>query len=116
MTRKQLSDQVTITLKSKGRATFVELSYSENGSYQRVQLPESSFTGEKLGYDNKLDIISYINNTAQDNDESPVVEAQVVSDEEPFEVPSEELTELLEEIQQPKRRRRKTATKEQPPA
>ena len=109
MTRKQLSDQVTITLKTKGRATFVELSYSENGSYQRVQLPESSFTGEKLGYDDKLDVISYVNGTSQGNADSPVVEAQVQVDEEAFEIPTEELDQLLDEIKAPKRKRRKSA-------
>ena len=68
MTRKQLADQVTITLRSKGRATFLDLSYCENGAFQRVQLPESAFTGEKLGYEDKLDIISYVNTTSQDNE------------------------------------------------
>ena len=109
MTRKQLSDQVTITLKPKGRATFVDVSYVEDGAFHRVQLPEAAFTGEKLGYDDKLDIISFVNGTAQDNDQSPVVEAQVEVDEEPFEVPAEELDALLDEIKTPKRRRRKTA-------
>ena len=47
MSRQQLADQVTITLRSKGRATFVDLSYCENGQFHRVQLPESAFTGEK---------------------------------------------------------------------
>ena len=64
MTRKQLADQVTITLKPKSRATFVDVSYCENGAFQRVQRPESAFTGEKLGYDDKLDIISYVNGTS----------------------------------------------------
>ena len=109
MTRKQLSDQVTITLKAKGRATFVDVSYCENGAFHRVQLPDSAFTGEKLGYDDKLDIISYVNGSSQDNADSPVVEAQVQVEEEPFEVPTEELDQLLDEIQQPKRKRRKSA-------
>ena len=76
-------------------------------------MPESAFTGEKLGYDDKLDIISYVNGTAQDNEDSPVVEAQVVAPkvEEPFEVPAEEIDELLEEIRKPKRARRKSAAK-----
>ena len=106
MTSKQLADQVTITLKPKGRATFVDVSYCENGAFQRVQLPESAFTGDKLGYDDKLDIISYVNGTAQDNEQSPVVEAQVEVEEESFEVPSEEIDELLDEIRKPKRVRR----------
>ena len=114
MSRQQLADQVTITLRSKGRATFVDLSYCENGQFHRVQLPESAFTGEKLGYDERLDLISYVNGTSQDNEDSPVVEAQVQVEEEPFEVPAEEIDELLDEIRKPKRSRGKaSATKEQ---
>ncbi|ABB35166.1 hypothetical protein [Synechococcus sp. CC9605] len=114
MSRQQLADQVTITLRSKGRATFVDLSYCENGQFHRVQLPESAFTGEKLGYDERLNIISYVNGTSQDNEDSPFVEAQVQVEEESFEVPAEEIEELLDEIRKPKRSRRKaSATKEQ---
>ena len=81
-----------------------------------MQLPESAFTGEKLGYDDKLDIISYVNGTSQDNEQSPVVEAQVQVEEEPFEVPPEEIDELLEEIRKPKRARSKaTAAKTDTP-
>ena len=114
MSRQQLADQVTITLRSKGRATFVDLSYCDNGQFHRVQLPESAFTGEKLGYDERLDLISYVNGTSQDNEDNPVVEAQVQVEEEPFEVPAEEIDELLDEIRKPKRSRPKaSATKEQ---
>ena len=114
MSRQQLADQVTITLRSKGRATFVDLSYCENGQFHRVQLPDSAFTGEKLGYDERLDIISYVNGTSQDNEDNPVVEAQVQVEEEPFEVPAEEIDELLDEIRKPKRSSRKaSATTEQ---
>ena len=74
-----------------------------------MQLPEAAFTGEKLGYDDKLDAISYINGTAQDNEDSPVIEAQVETEEVPFEVPAEEIDELLDEIRKPKRVRRKTS-------
>ncbi|MDC3010986.1 hypothetical protein OAZ24_01985 [Synechococcus sp. AH-736-G21] len=114
MTRKQLADQVTITLRSKGRATFVDLFYCENGQFHRVTLSDSAFTGEKLRYDERLDFISFVNGTSQDNEGSPVVEAQVQVGDEPFEVPAEELDELLDEIRKPKRSRRKTsATTEQ---
>lgn len=109
MSRQQLADQVTITLRSKGRATFVDLSYCENGQFHRVQLPESAFTGEKLGYDERLDLISYVNGTSQDNEDNPVVEAQVQVEEETFEVPAEEIDELLDEIRKPKRSRRKAS-------
>ena len=100
---------MTITLRSKGRATFVDLSYCENEQFHRVQLPESAFTGEKLGYDERLDLISYVNGTSQDNEDNPVVEAQVQVEEEPFEVPAEEIDELLDEIRKPKRSRRKAS-------
>ena len=114
MTRQQLADQVTITLRSKGRATFVDVSYCENGEFHRVQLRDSAFTGEKLGYDERLDLISYVNGTSQDNEGSPVVEAQVQVEDESFEVPAEELDELIEAIRKPKRSHRKTsATTEQ---
>ena len=95
-------------MKPKGRATFVDVSYCQDGAFHRVELPDSAFTGEKLGYDQKLDIISYVNGTSQDNDNSPVVEAQVEVEEEPFEVQPAELDELLEEIKAPKRRRWKS--------
>ncbi len=113
MTRKQLADQVTITLRGKGRATFVDVSYFEDGAFHRVQLPESAFTGQKPGYDDKLDIISYVNSTSQDNDQSPVIEAQVQQEEdEPFEVSAEELDELLDAIRQPKKARPQAAASE----
>ena len=83
MTRKQLADQVTITLKPKGRATIVDVSYCEDGAFHRVQIPESAFTGEKLGYEDKLVLISYVNGTSQDNEKSPVVEAQVDVEDKP---------------------------------
>ena len=54
------------------------------------------------------DIISYVNGTSQDNDNSPVVEAQVEVEDEPFEFQPEELDKLLEEIKVPKRKRRKS--------
>lgn len=56
MARKQLA--VQLALKSKGRATFVDVSCCEDAAFQRVQLPESAFTGEKLGYDDTVDCIS----------------------------------------------------------
>ena len=74
-----------------------------------MQIPESEFTGEKLTYDICLDVISYVNGTSQDNEDSPVVEAQVSAEEEPFEVHVEELDELLEDIRTPTRKRRKSS-------
>ena len=87
----------------------MDVMYCEGDAFHRVQLPEAAFTGEKLGYDDKLDAISYINGTAQDNEDSLVIEAQVETEEVPFEVPAEEIDQLLEEIRKPKRVRRKTS-------
>ena len=106
------AEQVTITLTGKGRATFVGIAciQSDLSTFERVTIPKADL-GRKLGYDECLDVISYVNRTAQDLPESPKVAAQVEPEDVPFEVPEEELTQLIEEIQQPKRRRRKTAAK-----
>jgi len=109
MTRQQLSDQVMITLVPKGRATFVNVQFCENGSFHRVEIPKSEFGSGKMGYDDMLDAISHTNGTAQDNDDSPVIEAQVSTEDDAFEVPEEELDELIDEIKAtklPPRRRR----------
>ncbi|WP_115071089.1 hypothetical protein [Synechococcus sp. UW179B] len=108
MTRKQLSDQVTITLVPKGRATFVNVMYCEGGAFHRVEIPKSEFGSGKMGYDAMLDAISYTNGTAQDNDDSALIEAQVSTEEEPFD-PGEDLDELIDEIKStklPARRKR----------
>ena len=110
MTRQQLSDQVQITLKPKGRATFVQVEYCEQGAFHRVQIPESEFTGEKMSYDDCLDAISYVNGTSQDNEDSPVIKAQVTPDEDAFDVAPEELDKVLEDIRAPRQRRRKSAS------
>lgn len=116
MTKEQHAEQVTITLTGKGRATFVGISciQSDLSTFERVTIPKADL-GRKLGYDECLDVISYVNRTAQDLPESPKVAAQVEPEEVPFEVPEEELTQLIDEIQQPKRRRRKTAAKAEAP-
>ena len=63
----------------------------------------------KVGYGDMLDAISHTNGTAQDNDDSPVIEAQVSTEDVPFEVPDSELDELIDEIKAvklPSRRKR----------
>ena len=45
-----------------------------------------------------LDAISWANGTAQDNQDSPQVTEQMDQDEQPFEVPPEELDQLLDQI------------------
>ena len=51
-----------------------------------------------MGYDDMLDTISHTNGTSQNNEDSPVIEAQVSTEEDPFENPEEELVELIDEI------------------
>ena len=118
MTTQQHSEQVQITLSPKGRATFVSIScvQADLSSFERVTIPKADL-GRKLGYDEALDVITYVNRKAQENPESEQVKAQVKPDDVPFEVPEEELTQLIDEIQQPKRKRRKSAaTKAEAPA
>ena len=98
MTRKQLAEQIMITLVPKGRATFVNVQYCEGGSFHRVEIPKHEFGSGKYGYDTMLDCISWANNTAQDNKDSPLIEAQVSTENDAFEIPEGELDELLDEI------------------
>lgn len=109
MSRKQLADQITITLTSKGRCVFANVEYCDGGAFHRVDIPKEEFSRGKLGYDDILDCISWANNTAQSNEESGVIEANVTPDEPAFETAPEELDSLLEEIKQPTRRRRKSS-------
>ena len=98
LTRKQLGDQLTISLVPKGRATFVNVQYVEQGAFHRVEIPKEEFGKGKMGYDDMLDAISWANGTAQDNEDSPQVTEQVDQEEQPFEVPPEELDQLLDQI------------------
>ena len=105
MTKQQHAEQVQITLTPKGRATFVNVSCIQPDlcTFERVSIPKADL-GRKLGYDESLDVITYVNRQAQENPESETVAAQVDAEEVPFEVPPEELDNLLDEIQQPKKR------------
>ena len=102
LTRKQLGDQLTISLVPKGRATFVNIQYVEDGSFHRVEIPKEEFGKGKMTYDSMLDAISWANGTAQDNEDSPQVTEQVDQEEQPFEVPPEELDQLLDQIKSAK--------------
>ena len=110
MTKQQHAEQVQITLTAKGRATFVSVSciQPDLSTFERVSIPKADL-GRKLGYDECLDVITYVNKQAQENPESETVTEQVDAEEEPFEVPAEELDQLLDEIKAPKRKRRKSA-------
>ena len=98
LTRHQLGDQLTISLVPKGRATFVNVQYAENGAFHRVEIPKEEFGKGKMGYDDMLDAISWANGIFQDNEDSPQVTEQVDQEEQPFEVPPEELDQLLDQI------------------
>ena len=110
MTKQQHAEQVQITLTAKGRATFVSVSciQPDLSTFERVSIPKADL-GRKLGYDECLDVITYVNRQAQENPESETVTEQTDAEEEPFEVPAEELDQLLDEIKAPKRKRRKSA-------
>jgi hypothetical protein len=115
MSRKQLSDQITITLNSKGRCVFANVEFCEAGAFHRVDIPKSEFGNGKLTYDQLLDCISWANNTAQSVEDSGVIEAQVEPDDEPFDTPPDELDQVLEDIRSPKQRRRKSASRAEEP-
>lgn len=76
-----------------------------------MQIPKADL-GRKLGYDEALDVITFVNKQAQDNPESETLATQANPKEVPFEAAPDELDNLIEEIQQPKKRRRKSAVKE----
>lgn len=113
MTKQQHAEQVQISLTAKGRATFVSVSciQPDLSTFERVQIPKADL-GRKLGYDESLDVITYVNRQAQDNPESETLAEQADPEDVPFEVAPEELDNLIDEIQQPKKRRRKSAVKE----
>lgn len=112
MTREQHAEQVQITLTPKGRATFVAISCvgKDLSTFERIAIPKDDL-GRKLGYDESLDVITYVNRQAQDNPESETVADQVDEEAVPFEVPAEDLDELIDEIKAeklPANRRRST--------
>ena len=120
MSRKELAEQVQITLASKGRATFASIScITEQGEFTRVQIPKDQL-GKKVSYDAALDAVSWANNTSQSNDESPEVKAQVdaavAAEEEPFEVAPEELDALIEQVKSPTTTRKRVTKKAAEPS
>ena len=112
MSRQQLADQIQITLVPKGKCVFARVEYCTNGMFQQVEIPKEEFGQGKYSYDQMLDAISWTNGTAQTVEASGVIEAQVDTDEEAFDVAPAELDDLIEEIKQPKRRRRKSSTQD----
>ena len=83
---------------------------------ERVTIPKAEL-GKKLGYHDALDVITDVNQKAQENPESEQVKTQVHPDDVQFDVPEEEFDQIIDSIQQPKRKRRKTAaTKAEEPA
>jgi hypothetical protein len=115
----QLVEQLCIRVSNKGRAVFLNVCLPDgNGGWQRVEVPRDKL--HKLEYDECLDSITAINQTAQSiSQPEPALPAAepFVEDEQVEELAAEDkLDDLLNEIQQPKRRRRKSFAKEQMPA
>jgi hypothetical protein len=79
-------------------------------TFERIAIPKADL-GRKLGYDESLDVITYVNRQAQENPESETVADQVDEGALPFEVPESELDELIDEIKAeklPAKRKRST--------
>lgn len=110
LTTAQLSEPLSISVSNKGRAVFLNIRVPDgNGGWQRVEIPRESL--HKLSYDQALDAITQVNQTAQATTVAAVSEPTsetFVEDDELSETP-DELDELLDEIKAielPKRRRR----------
>ena len=110
MTREQHAEQVQITLIPKGRATFVAISCvgADLSTFERIAIPKDDL-GRKLGYDESLDVITYVNSQAQENSESEIVAELVDPEALPFAVQPDDLDELIDEVKAiklPSKRRR----------
>lgn len=112
LTSAQLSEPLSICVSNKGRACFLNIRTPDgNGGWERVEIPREDL--RKLSYDEALDAITKINQTAQATSVTP----EPASDTETFveDVVPDELDDLVEEIQAvklPKRRRRTAVTAE----
>ena len=107
----QLVEQLCIRVSNKGRAVFLNACVPDgHGGWQRVEVPRDQL--HKLEYDAALDAITAINQTAQSiKAPEPALPSadSFVEDKQVEELASEEkLDALIEEIQQPKRKRRKS--------
>ena len=110
----QLSEPLSITVSNKGRACFLNVRISDgNGGWKRVDIPREDL--HKLEYDEALDAITQINQTAQAIEtpalSEPVAEPFVAEDPSD-ETPCDELDELIDEVRAidlPTRKRRSSA-------
>jgi len=109
MSKQQHAEQVQITLTAKGRATFVSIAciQSDLSNFQRVSIAKEDL-GRKLGYDECLDVVTYVNQQAQSNQGSHKVLEQIDQENLAFEPVPEELDQLIEDIKQPRRKRQKS--------
>ena len=113
LTQQQLVEQLSFKVTNKGRACFINVRVPDDDlGWRRVEIPREQL--RKLSYDESLEAITRINQTAQSiaAPEPALPAAEVFEDEaaaDPDAVTEDKLDELIDSIQQPKRRRRKTA-------
>ena len=119
LTTKQLVEPLSIRVTNKGRAVFLNVCLKDDrGSLKRVEVPREFL--RKLTYDEALDAITAINQTAQSLEApeplfpatEPFVDEPVI-DEQP-EVSDAELDQLIESIKKPKVVRSKSGKSEAP--
>ena len=118
LTQQQLVEQLSFKVTNKGRACFVNVRIPDDDlGWRRVEIPREQL--RKLSYDESLEAITRINQTAQSiaAPEPALPAAEVFEDETATEAVTEDkLDELIDSIQQPKRKRRKaTAAKADAP-
>ena len=110
LTTAQLSEPLSISVSNKGRAVFLIIHVPDgNGGWQHVGIPRESL--HKLDYDQAIDTISLVNQTAQATTFAAVSEptSETFIEDDEFSETPDELDELLDEIKAgdlPKLRRR----------
>tara|TARA_B100000965_G_scaffold267802_1_gene226381 strand:+ start:141 stop:899 length:759 start_codon:yes stop_codon:yes gene_type:complete len=115
MSRPQLAERVQISLKPKGRATFISIACitHDMSSYQTVSIPETDL-GRKLGYTEMLDVISYFHlaQSANQADVNEIASSSIAASKALIEAsPADAEPAAIEPLSKPKRARRKTATR-----
>ena len=113
MSRPQLAERVQISLKPKGRATFISIACitHDMSSYQTVSIPGSDL-GRKLGYTEMLDVISYFHlaQSANQTDVNEIASSSIAASKALIEAsPADVEPAAIEPLCKPKRARRKTA-------
>jgi len=113
LTTAQLVEQLSIRITNKGRAVFLNPAIPDgSGGWSRVDIPRDQL--HKLEYDEALDAITHINQTAQSitaPEPSALPEPPPFVEDEQVEelVVDEKIDAVLDEIRKPARRRRKSS-------